>query len=110
MTDDLNPCPFCGVVPTEIERDSGRYRTIVYHTPHCPALDPGYRTKTAALAAWNTRPAEDALRTRIAELEAQCASVPWEALWRIYNGQADDDAWIDYGDWLLAYAPGDESL
>jgi ferredoxin len=38
---------------------------------HCLTLDDIYKTEAEAIAAWNTRPIEDALNQRIKELEEQ---------------------------------------
>lgn len=58
---DAKPCPFCG---------NERVDTFATHTPHayvhCQVC-----TGRSILSQWNTRPIEDALAARIAELEAQ---------------------------------------
>lgn len=61
MSEELKPCPFCGKEPRIV---IGKYATC--ETEGCP---------TEAIAVpvkkWNSRPVEDALQKRIAELEAE---------------------------------------
>ena len=70
-TVELKPCPFCGgdIVRTIID-------DIAYMTnPHtavckeCGACGPNTHSSESAIVDWNTRPEEDRLRARIAELE-----------------------------------------
>ena len=64
---DLKPCPFCGSSNT----------TLDYYEISCPqelgtivvCNDCGASAKS--IVDWNTRPIEDALNARIAELEAE---------------------------------------
>jgi Lar family restriction alleviation protein len=60
MSDDLKPCPFCGVVPLPVNT-IGSY----VFCGGCGADGPVHLTE--AIAAWNTR--VDAARTKLAELE-----------------------------------------
>jgi len=58
MSEILRPCPFCGSADIRTE----------------PGINLNYCDKCSAEANiehWNTRPIEDALRARIAELEAE---------------------------------------
>ena len=70
----LKPCPFCGQQPKEVMwREFGK-KPREYFLYHCPNEEcPSYFTKPGSMTAadWNTRPIEDALRARIAELEAE---------------------------------------
>ena len=60
MSDELKPCPFCGreqhLCPEEIP-----YTEQLHECGSCNVIS----------YDWNTRPIEDALQTRIAELEAE---------------------------------------
>ena len=58
---ELKPCPFCGKMP-EVEPNGDCY--CDYYI--CPMAPDSYMPKD-----WNTRPIEDELRSRIAELEEQ---------------------------------------
>ena len=67
MSDELKACPFCG----------GSNTTLDYYEISCPqelgtivvCNDCGASAKS--IVDWNTRPIEDALNARIAELEAE---------------------------------------
>lgn len=60
MSEELKPCPFCGVMPM-LHSKHGVY-------PQCYCLD-----NTAAIddEVWNIRPVEIKLRARVAELRAE---------------------------------------
>mgnify|MGYP001767495091 CR=1 FL=1 len=58
MSEELRPCPFCGAMPTKL--NSG-------YT--CSTLGCALQENTVSAKEWNTRPIEDALNARIAELE-----------------------------------------
>ena len=60
MSEELRPCPFFGAMPTKL--NSG-------YT--CSTLGCALQENTVSAKAWNTRPIEDALNARIAELEAE---------------------------------------
>ena len=62
---ELKPCPFCGRQPYE----SGGY--VSCHTELCLANADYHEPAIGPITDWNTRPIEDALRKRIAELEAE---------------------------------------
>lgn len=107
MDDELRPCPFCGHPPKHFGS----------HAPWVVACDnPDCQCQANAdyVGAWNTRPVEDALRARVAELEAKAAiavSVPWEAINSAF-GNFFGEAWADEGSpvdviekWLDAHAP-----
>ena len=61
-TEGLRPCPFCG--GTKICTEKG---INLNYCDNCSA--------ESNVEHWNTRPIEDELRSRIAELEAECASL-----------------------------------
>jgi len=61
---ELKPCPFCGRQPYE----SGGY--VSCHTELCLANADYHEPAIGPITDWNTRPIEDALNARIAELEA----------------------------------------
>jgi hypothetical protein len=64
---ELKPCPFCGGEVNEVIKPEDRgYLTIC-----C-----GLVGSMISVAEWNTRPIEDALQKRIAELEA-CPEHPY---------------------------------
>ena len=77
---EIRPCPFCGVVPTiSGDPDSEEYVRgyclgfVGCFNEQCPmpqdvVIEP---TQKEATAKWNTRPLEDALTARIAELEEE---------------------------------------
>ena len=70
---ELKKCPFCG--------GEAAYTQILgnYERPHevyCSTCDGGItegRSKDGVIHNWNTRPIEDALKARIAKLEAENA-------------------------------------
>ncbi|NLI08142.1 MAG: hypothetical protein GX457_13780 [Thermotogaceae bacterium] len=62
---ELKPCPFCGRKPYE----SGGY--VSCHTEECLANADYHEPAIGSIEDWNTRPIEDALNKRIAELEAE---------------------------------------
>jgi ribosomal protein L37AE/L43A len=73
---ELKPCPFCGSADIRTE----------------PGINLNYCDKCSAEANiehWNTRPIEDALNKRIAELEAEI-----ERLTVHSDTERQDDKWI----------------
>lgn len=70
MSDELKPCPFCG------GNDVIFMPSLIYpgrraaHCRRCRVTGPLTEYEEAA-DDWNTRPAEDTLRERIVELEAE---------------------------------------
>ena len=88
---NLKPCPFCGSETSE-DGNGG----VFCDNAECFILAL-WLDQTGCANDWNTRPIEDQLRTRIAELEALCAmqqeherevgedltrAVKWAALWK----------------------------
>ena len=65
---ELKPCPFCGGVA---QVNTWTMHGITESRCFCPNSDCPNSVRTVALATWNTRPIEDALNARIAELEYQ---------------------------------------
>ena len=82
---ELRPCPFCGCTDNFITVTSNPFSNDIYSTTHCkcyatgPFIAENYLTgekvptrehmEERATERWNTRPIEDDLRKRIAELE-----------------------------------------
>ena len=65
---ELKPCPFCGGMP---KVNDWTLKGITDKRCFCDNEKcPVYLSKTIAIDDWNTRPIEDALNKRIAELEA----------------------------------------
>ena len=66
MSEELRPCPFCGNEPV-VEGN-----LVACNNLNCPTYD-NYWTDPMIFTCdqWNTRPIEDALQSRIAELEAE---------------------------------------
>jgi hypothetical protein len=70
MTDELRSCPFCG--STSLPHIY-KVRNLGYDHPgfvKCSNCVDG-----VSAATWNTRPIEDVLRAKIAELEAEVAKL-----------------------------------
>jgi len=66
---ELKPCPFCGGMP---KVNDWTLKGITDKRCFCDNEKcPVYLSKTIAIDDWNTRPIEDALNKRIAELEAE---------------------------------------
>jgi len=82
---DLKPCPFCGSSNT----------TLDYYEISCPqelgtivvCNDCGASAKS--IVDWNTRPIEDALNARIAELEGKIDQLTAHS-----DIERQDDKWI----------------
>jgi hypothetical protein len=74
MSDNLKPCPLCGAdAEMHYEKLCG---TTIYmvkcSADKCQCQEMGWHeTETDATNVWNTRPIDDALQARIAELEAE---------------------------------------
>lgn len=66
---ELKPCPFCGEMPMLFDRPCYYYQCI---KEKCQGQEMSWNnTAQEALVSWNTRPIEDALQSRIAEMEAE---------------------------------------
>ena len=63
MSDELKPCPFCGVATDFIDVNTGEI------VPACKNIRCLVIASALTVEAWNTRPLEDALQARIDELE-----------------------------------------
>jgi len=71
---ELKPCPFCGGMP---KVNDWTLKGITDKRCFCDNEKcPVYLSKTIAIDDWNTRPIEDALNARIAELEAERRWIP----------------------------------
>jgi len=69
MSEELRPCPFCGKEP----HIDANYFLYGCRNKDCIADSTNYEPTIGFFEDWNTRPIEDALQARIAELEAaQC--------------------------------------
>ena len=78
MSEGLRPCPFCGAMPMG---EDDRYM--------CSTLGCVMQEDTISAKDWNTRPIEDALRARIAELEAEIYQLTAHS-----DIERQDDKWI----------------
>ena len=66
---ELKPCPFCNIPPaSRTSKIDGKEYYSCFNAD-CPNVS------WFTADEWNTRPIEDALNARIAELEAECASL-----------------------------------
>ena len=73
MSEELKPCPFCGGMP---KVNDWTLKGITDKRCFCDNEKcPVYLSKTIAIDNWNTRPIEDALNARIAELEGELAEL-----------------------------------
>ena len=64
---ELKPCPFCGNEP----HIDANYHLFSCQNKDCIADATNYEATMGFFEQWNTRPIEDALTARIAELEAE---------------------------------------
>jgi len=111
MKEELRECPFCGgeagIATSFI---GGVYSYDVYCTEEtCGGEMNCYESREQAIIAWNTRPVEDALRTK-------WAGVPWAALQRVGEMAASSQSSgiryasiIEVREWLNANAPKPEA-
>jgi len=81
MSRKLKPCPFCGVGVQNTD-DSDKYPRLFYRGGYyveCECCG-AYLVQTNKYKGpgWNTRPIEDALNARIAQLEAELATLKSE--------------------------------
>lgn len=67
MSKELKPCPFCGELEHISEEDGYTFDKETY--PKCGKCTHNAQAKIDS-ATWNTRPIEDALNARVAELES----------------------------------------
>ena len=67
MSEELRPCPFCGKEP----HIDANYHLFSCQNKDCIADATNYEATMGFFEQWNTRPIEDALTARIAELEAE---------------------------------------
>ena len=78
MSDKLKPCPFCG---SEAEIYSNCLCGIIIYmvmcsVETCQCQEMGWHdTEQKAIDVWNSRPVEDALQSRIAEMEKRAFSI-----------------------------------
>ena len=89
MREKLKSCPFCGSeagIPTNLDGTPVDYEITDCSCKNDDCLLAGYWTP---IKIWQTRPIEDDLRKRIAELEAENDQLT--ARWR---QERQDDKWI----------------
>ena len=67
-TEELRPCPFCGTLP---QANTWTLHGISETRYFCPNPECPHSVRTVTLEQWNTRPIEDNLIARIAELEQE---------------------------------------
>ena len=82
---ELKPCPFCGK-----EMNDDNFFSCDGYPKACGCWE---QTCTAedAIEVWNTRPLEDALRTRVTEIEAENAALREQIKeWRECAEKLDD--------------------
>lgn len=82
---ELKPCPFCGEIPTKIEATRSRPAEVL-----CANMAANCIASRASgyIEQWNTRPIEDGLRARVAELEAVLKAAIDHCDCLDYNGKA----------------------
>lgn len=101
---ELKPCPFCGGEADIFENQGESYPTYCIV---CPADTCGYALqddfyqerldgKNVVLRKWNTRPIEDALRQRVAELEGAIRSI--DSAYKWYNEDSYENCISVVGD------------
>ena len=83
MSEELRPCPFCGSEAFYI-KIMGNYEKP--HEIYCSKCDGAItegRSEKQVVTNWNTRPIEDALQSRIAELEKDLSNkeIEYTDLW-----------------------------
>ena len=99
MSEELRPCPFCG--GTNICTEKG------INLNYCDSC-----SAEANIEHWNTRPIEDALNKRIAELEAEIDELkPYRDGYDAYEDfpEEGENVFANLGSWLfLAQRRGDK--
>lgn len=86
VTVTLKPCPFCGARGLVEDTNRNNPSSSVGPLWEVCCSSCGYRSlmcvspaeRDESIVRWNTRPLEDALRTRAEAAEAKLADVPWE--------------------------------
>lgn len=73
MSEQLKPCPFCGVFPVWIE--AAHY----WLACNCRNEHRSSPNRSVVFEYWNTRPIEDELNQRVKELEEQLEDIRLEA-------------------------------
>ncbi len=85
MSEELKPCPFCGSSGAILDEPLNEDEYGCFCNALCGAIGPCDEDGEKAVEFWNTRPIEDALRARIAELEEK-------QRWRVVaNGELPED-------------------
>ena len=88
MSEELRPCPFCGAEVQDDERGEKYPRKSpmggwIIHCECCGASLSQFRKSGKGEISWNTRPIEDELQSRIAELEKDLSNkeIEYTDLW-----------------------------
>jgi len=102
MSEELRPCPFCG---GEAQVNTWTLLGITESRCFCSNSGCPNSVRTVALEQWNTRPIEDGLHARIAELEYQLedwTNNGWAEDYkaRIAELEAEQARWIPVGERL----------
>lgn len=71
---ELKNCPFCGGLASLLHDE--KWHWVQCSNPECYTMPWKDLGVSGAIEVWNTRPIEDALKARIAELEAQVRWIP----------------------------------
>lgn len=92
MSEKLKRCPFCG--STDIRECFGIFPELF--CGECEATIYEYDIREDLIKLWNTRPIEDELNKRIAELEAELNLLKQERdFWNeVYREREDELGWI----------------
>lgn len=85
MTTELKPCPLCGCRAETLHEPEMIHGPFGCVCTDCDVMTLRHEDEASAVEAWNTRPDEDVLRARIAELEQAVCVVAsdkvWSTLW-----------------------------
>lgn len=69
MSDDVKPCPWCGLDPEVIHGNMRRYARCANASDNGGLCGPAFHLEDR----WNRRPVEDALRAKVEAAEAEAA-------------------------------------
>ena len=84
MSEELRPCPFCNIPPaSKTSKIDGKEYYSCFNAD-CPNVS------WFTADEWNTRPIEDALNARIAELEA---ALSWKPKMNGFPRMESDERW-----------------
>jgi hypothetical protein len=118
MSEELKPCPFCGKpleIVSIIRRDGIDGLSAQCPTWGCAGRQIAWDTAAEVVAAWNTRPVEDALRAErdaalalAAKYKALWEAVPWGDIAKVLRDAADSFEWDAVEEWYVTHAPQPE--